>query len=61
VCPAQYSALQRVAVMSDVIAEQVGINCQDAQSEPYKPGRKRWTITFRGEEIVKSANHCGIK
>jgi len=51
--PAEYTALEKVAVMSDEIAERVGLNVIEPQEVPYIPGRKRWTVSYRGEEIVK--------
>jgi hypothetical protein len=51
--PEEYTALERVAVLSDEIAERVGTLVTRPQEVPYIPGRKRWTVTYQGEEIVK--------
>jgi hypothetical protein len=42
-----------VAVLSDEIAERVGMLVTEPQVVPYIPGRKRWTVSYKGEEIVK--------
>ena len=39
--------------MSDEIAERVGLHATQPQEVPFIPGRKRWTVSYRGEEIVK--------
>jgi hypothetical protein len=51
--PEEFTALERVAVMSDEIAERVGMFVEEPQAVPYIPGRKRWTVSYKGEEIVK--------
>jgi len=67
--PDEFTALERVAVMSDEIAERVGMFVEEPQAVPYIPGRKRWTVSYKGEEIVKplrrqlkmlaKIRHCG--
>jgi hypothetical protein len=48
-----YNALERVAVLSDELAERVGIYMANPQEVPYIPDWKRWTVSYSGEEIVK--------
>ena len=48
-----FSSPERVAVLSDEIAERVGIYMNELQEVPHVPGRKRWTVAYRGEGIVK--------
>jgi hypothetical protein len=45
--PEEYTALGRVAVLSDEIAERVGSLITQPQEVPYIPGRKRWTVSYR--------------
>ena len=40
-------------MLSDEIAERVGALATQPQEVPYIPGRKWWTVSYRGEEIVK--------
>ena len=51
--PEEYAALERVAqgvaVLSGEIAERVGTFVTQPQEVPYIPGRKRWTVTYKGE------------
>ena len=51
--PINFTALGRAAVLSDEIAERVGMFVTEPQVVPYIPGRKRWTVSYKGEEIVK--------
>jgi hypothetical protein len=48
-----HTALEKVAVMSDEIAERVGLHATQPQEVPFIPGRTRWTVSYRGGEIVK--------
>jgi len=45
-CPIDFTALERVAVLSDEIVT-------EPQVVPYIPGWKRWTVSYKREEIVK--------
>jgi hypothetical protein len=45
--------LERVAVLSDEIAGGVRDNCADWKEVPYIPGRSKFKMTYKGEEIVK--------
>ena len=51
--PSDFNAPERVAVLSDEIAERVGTHMTEPQEVPYIPARKRWTVSYRGGEIVK--------
>jgi len=51
--PKYYNALERVAVLSDEIADRVRDNCGEWKGVPYIPGRSRFRMMFTGEEIVK--------
>ena len=48
--PDNYTALERVAVLSDEIAERVGTFVKEPHAVPYIPGRKRWTVSYKGED-----------
>ena len=48
-----YNALERVAVMSDEIADGVRDNCARWKETPYIPGRSRFKLMYKGEEVVK--------
>ena len=52
-CPSDFTALERAAVLSDEIAERVGRFVTEPQVVPYIPGRKRWTVSYKGGDIVK--------
>ena len=47
-----FNALERVAVLSDEIAERVGIHMTEPQEVLYIPGRKRWTVAYRGAVLA---------
>jgi hypothetical protein len=53
--PKNYNALERVAVRSDEIAGRVRDNCARTGkgSSFYIPGRSRFKMMYKGEEIVK--------
>ena len=51
--PENYNALERVAVMSDEIAGGVRDNCADWKEVPYIPGRSRFKLMYKGEEVAK--------
>ena len=51
--PENYNALERVAVMSDEIADGVRDNCADWKEVPYIPGRSRFKLIYQGGETVK--------
>ena len=51
--PIDFTALESVAVLSDEIAERAGIFVTEPQAVPYIPGRKRWAVSYKGEEIAK--------
>jgi hypothetical protein len=52
--PKNYNALERVAVLSDEIADRVRDNSADWKvTTPYMPGRSRFKMMYKGEEIVK--------
>jgi hypothetical protein len=51
--PKQYNALERVAVLSDEIADGVRDNGKEWKGTPYIPGRSRFRMMYKGEEIIK--------
>ena len=51
--PKQYNALERVAVLSDEIADGVRDNGRKWRETPYIPGRSRFRMMYKGEEIIK--------
>jgi hypothetical protein len=51
--PENHNALERVAVMSDEIADGVRDNCARWKEIPYIPGRSRFKLMYKGEEVVK--------
>jgi hypothetical protein len=47
--PKNYNALERVAVLSDEIADRVRDNCADWKGTPYIPGRSRFKMMYKGD------------